>query len=191
MKTISQVARVFSGFSFRGKVKHLPEGDLTVVQLKDLEADYSEIGSDLTRVDSKDIKDKYYLQKGDVLFVSKGANNKALVYNLDLPLATASSSFFILRSDREVLEPGYLVWFLNSPSVQHDLKQNLTGTYTLNLNRSALEQLEITLPPLQQQQKIAALDRLLHEERKISNALLEKRQLYVQSLLTNAINQDQ
>lgn len=191
MKTIDQVADIHSGYSFRGKVKHLPQGDLAVIQLKDLQEGYSAIGTQLTRLRSEGINDKYYLQEGDVLFISKGSNNRALVYNLDLPRATASSSFFIFRCDRTQVEPGYLAWFLNAPLTQHKLKQNLTGTYTLNLNRSVLEQLEIVLPSLEQQRKIASLDQLMQTEKRLSRELLRKRQLFVQTLLSNSLNPDQ
>ncbi|MDR9374857.1 MAG: hypothetical protein RI565_08325, partial [Schleiferiaceae bacterium] len=72
MKTLNHITHLFSGYSFRGKVKHLPQGDLAVIQLKDLQEDYSTIGTQLTRVNAEAVKRKYYLQKGDVLFVSKG-----------------------------------------------------------------------------------------------------------------------
>ncbi|MDR9374858.1 MAG: restriction endonuclease subunit S, partial [Schleiferiaceae bacterium] len=111
--------------------------------------------------------------------------------HLDLPRATASSSFFIFRCDRTQVEPGYLAWFLNAPLTQHKLKQNLTGTYTLNLNRSVLEQLEIVLPSLEQQRKIASLDQLMQTEKNLSRELMRKREHFVQTLLSNSLNPDQ
>src|SRR5579859_3694847 len=96
----SLLTGIYAGFSFRNKVTDEPGSDLFFIQMKDLENDYASINPRLTPIRSKGIKNRFYLERGDVLFVAKGSNNFAVEYQLDLPKAIASSAFFVLRCDR-------------------------------------------------------------------------------------------
>jgi hypothetical protein len=55
--------------------------------MKDLENDYQQIGDQLSRVDCTKVPEKHLLQQGDVLFIAKGANNYALVFDKDIKAA--------------------------------------------------------------------------------------------------------
>lgn len=124
----SVLLSLFSGFSFRSKVENTPGGDLRVVQMKDLEENYTRIGSELTRITSSDIHAKHLLEKNDILFLSKGSNNFALEYQLNFPMAIAASAFFILRPDATKVFPSYMAWYINQMPVQQYLKEKTAGT---------------------------------------------------------------
>ncbi|ELR72587.1 hypothetical protein C900_00966 [Fulvivirga imtechensis AK7] len=184
----SVLLALFSGYSFRGKVQDDPQGDTVVIQMKDLENNYTEIGSALTRVDSTSISSKHHLQKGDVLFISKGANNFALVYDLNFPRAVAASAFFVLRPDPAKILPGYLAWYLNQKPVQQYLVDNRAGTYIPNVNKTALLGIEIRLPEKNIQEKIVKVDILRKREYLLIHRLLEKREQLISNKLLNIIN---
>jgi len=177
-----------AGFSFRNKVANDPDGDLSVIQMKDLENDYSSINRRLTRVNSDNINGRLFLEKGDVLFVAKGSNNFAVEYHLDLTKAIASSAFFVLRPDRDKIIPAYLAWCINQPPVQQFLKGNMAGTYVPNINKSTLEAIMIALPPKAIQEKIVHIDRLRKKEQALVNQIMEKRRLAIRAALLDIVN---
>src|SRR5689334_15503015 len=116
IKTV--VSSIFSGYSFRKRVTPEPDGDLRVIQMKDLSNRYSAIKTDtLTTVVARKINPNSFLRPGDILFIAKGAHNFAIVFELNLPKAIASSAFFVLRPDPEKIVPGYLAWYLNQSIV--------------------------------------------------------------------------
>lgn len=188
LKSIVQPGGISSGFSFRGKIKASPRGNLRVVQLKDMENEYSVIGKDCTLVDGKDIKEKHYLQLGDILFISKGANNFAIVFERqdDIP-TVASSVFYVIRIDASKADPHYVAWFINSVGVQQYFQAYAAGTYSLSINREVVEGIPIILPPLDIQRKIAKVAKLAQKEQYIYTALKEKRNQLIEVQLLKSI----
>ena len=177
----------FAGFSFRQKVENDPNGDVHVIQMKDLEHNYSTIGVNLTKISSEIVSSKSFLRKGDVLLITKGANNYAVEYELDSEKAVASSAFFVLRPDQRKVIPAYLVWYINQTPVQQHLKANMAGTYIPNINKSAIEEIEIELPEKNIQEVICRIDLLRKREYLLSNELLAKREQYISSALLTLI----
>lgn len=178
---------MFSGYSFRSKVEHNPNGDLAVIQMKDLENEYQDIGEDLTRISVESVPEKYLLRQGDVLFLSKGANNKALVFDQSIK-AVASSAFFVLRPDKHKIIPEYLAWFINQRETQKYIEENRAGTYIPNVNKATVLGIAIKLPPLVEQKFIAKIDFLRKREYLLTNELLAKREQLIAQKLLKKIN---
>lgn len=180
---------LFAGFSFRSKVENEVNGDLFVIQMKDLEHNYSSIKSDLTKVSSYKISSKFFLQKGDILFIAKGSNNFAIEYKLDLPKAIAASAFFVIRPDQEKVVPSYLAWYINQQPVQQYLKENMAGTYIPNINKSTIEGISVSLPPVYIQHKIVAIYNLKNKEDLLMNEIMIRRETVIShSLLQLVLN---
>ncbi len=189
LKSIVTPGGISSGYSFRGRVQGVPNGNLRVVQLKDMEHEYSSIGSDCTFVDGSDIREKYYLEVGDILFISKGGNNYASVFKLDDDIPTvASSVFYVIKVDSTKADPYYISWLINTVEIQHYIQANATGTYSLNVNRQVVEEIPIILPSLEIQQKIAKVAKLAQREQFIFTSLKEKRNQLIEAQLFKAIN---
>jgi restriction endonuclease S subunit len=179
---------IYAGFSFRNRVTGEPGGDLSVIQMKDLENDYSSINRSLTRVSSEKFNSRLFLEKGDVLFVAKGSNNFAIEYHLNLAKTIASSAFFVLRPDHTKIIPAYLAWYINQSPVQQFLKENSTGTYVPNINKSTLEGITVIVPPSDVQEKIVAIDKLRKKEQLLVTQIMEKRELAIRTALLNIVN---
>ena len=121
------------------------------------------------------------LRDGDVLFVGKGNRLFAWCYHqpINQSYAIASSIFFVLKPDSNKILPDYLSAILNAPQVRAAFQQLGSGTNILSIRKSELGAFEIPLPPLEDQQKIAALTELHQKEIDITkNLLSEKQQLY-------------
>ncbi len=130
---------------------------------------------------------KHILKKGDVLFAAKGTRNFAALYENDEPPAVASTSFFVIRlHDKNVL-PGYLVWFLNHPSIQTLLKGHARGTSMASISKAVLSDLEIPLPDLKRQELVLKIFKLRNEEKKLKQQIESLKEKEIQNLLINAI----
>jgi len=125
------------------------------------------------------------LQPGDVLFAGKGGRCQAFLFDRPEP-TLANSLFVVIRTRAEVLDPGYLVWFLNSKAARTELGISRVGTSVPNIPLSALRQLAIPLPPLERQRLIARVNDLAGQEEQLLNELAQQRKELVEEVLTNA-----
>lgn len=188
LKSIVSYSGLFSGYSFRGKITPAKQGDLRVIQLKDVENDYTTIGNDCIFVNKDQVKGKYYLKDGDILFISKGANNYAIPFYADdnYP-SVASSAFFIVRLDETKANANFVAWYINQSKVQQYLESQAMGTYTTSINRETIENIPILLPPISQQKKIANIAALAAKEQNLYNQLLEEKNRLIRTQLLTSI----
>src|SRR5438105_1042307 len=109
---ISDIAKISSGYHFRGSVDAAPVGNLPVIQAKDIGEDLRFNSQALRRVRLEGNSDRYRVHPGDVLFLSRGHRRWAIVVEDVLPDTIAPSYMFIVRLDRNRVRPEYLAWFL-------------------------------------------------------------------------------
>ena len=128
------------------------------------------------------------LQDGDILFISKGANNFAVTFNKTDSIPTiASSALFVITVDPKVANPRYVAWYINQAPVQSYFKQNEMGTYITSINKKTVEEIPLKLPPIQVQEKLAALAVLATKEQILHNQIKELRGSLIQTLLLKSI----
>ena len=188
LKSILSYRGLSSGYSFRGKIKHLHNGGVRVIQLKDFEDSYTSLGDDCYLVDSDKIKNKYYLEAGDVLFTSKGTNNFALVFKeIDNIPTIASSAIFVIKVDRNKANPDFVAWYINQSKVQNYFKTNEAGTYNTSINKTTLEETPIVLPELEVQNNIAKIANLHNQELALSNKVIELKNKLITTQLLNIL----
>ena len=188
LKSILTYNGLSSGHSFRGKIKHIHNGGVRVIQLKDFEENYTIIGNNCVLVGGEKIKTKNYLKDGDVLFTSKGANNFAVPYKeIDKTPTIASSALFVLKINKDLANPDFIAWYINQSKVQNYFKSNESGTYTTSINKTVLEETPIELPSLEKQAKIATIAKLQNRNLTISNQLIELNKKLTTTQLINSL----
>lgn len=182
---------LFSGYSFREKIDPNPNGNVGVLQMKDIQNDYSNFDyQSLDKVSNFQFKHKFFLNKGDIVFVSKGVNNYAIVIDqINIPIV-ASATFFIIKVDAKTIIPEYLAWFMNQKEAQNYFSEKRAGTYIPNLNKQDIMEMPVKVPPLKIQMAIAKTAILLHQEITILEKLKTNRKELIQTQLTNLINND-
>jgi len=184
---LSVKSGIFGGYSFRGKVENEQDGNVFVIQMKDLTNNYSKIEDTLFKVGEDKIRTKYYLQKEDILFIAKGANNFAVVYDLDLKTAVASSAFFVIRINKCIANPYFVAWYINQRKVQQYLTENMAGTYIPNINIDTVKNIMISMPSIEEQNRIVKLNQLMLKEQYLINATQEKRKKFLEAILCNQL----
>lgn len=183
---LKEIVEVFSGHTVRGRVEGDPLGEVYAIQLKDLAKHYSEISDFPHLIKASGVPKNQFLQKGDILFVSKGANNFALVFDKDYP-AIAISVFFVLRITNKKIDPYYLAWYINQEKAQGYLHTGKEGTMITNINKVTLENLEIEVPSKEKQKKINEITKLWERELEIGEIVKLKKQALIRKQLNRII----
>lgn len=149
---LSEFAEILSGYPFRSRIEYTPDGDVSVIQIGDLDMLVHE---KLMRVRDIDPKQHYFVRQGDVLLAARGNQHRAVWISSHLPKTVAVSNFFILRTCQEEVFPAYLAWYLNSEPAQYFFQRHKMGSNILSLQKRDLERLEVPIPPLDIQKKIS------------------------------------
>ena len=188
LKSILNEEGLSSGYSFRGKIRQISNGEIRVIQLKDFINDYTAIGNECYLISADKIKPKYHLENGDILFIAKGTNNYALVFNsIDNIPTIASSALFVIKVNKKVADPHYLAWYINQNPVQNYLKTNETGTYVTSINKATVEHIPIKLPSLDLQKQIARLAKLHIKEKQLTAKITNLKESLITNQLLNTL----
>ena len=122
-----------------------------------------------------EIKDENLLQKGDILIRLREPN--IAVYIDDNYKDTIISSLAaVIRTNVNKINPQFLVNYLNSSFVQKQIYSQ--GSAVSMMNVKFLGELELTLPSLEIQDKLASIQELsVQEIQLLENLIEEKKQL--------------
>lgn len=110
----------------------------------------------------KEVKKGYtFFQKDDILFAKITPcmeNGKgALVGDLKNNIGFGSTEFFVLRSNKDLILPKLLYYFIQSDKFREEAEKEMTGASGhRRVPKSFIETYEIPLPPLSEQQQIVA-----------------------------------
>jgi restriction endonuclease S subunit len=171
---LRDMATIRSGRLFRGKIEPDSTGHYQVIQIGDIDVDRKLSYKDLTRISLFDIKPSQLVQKGDVLFISRGLRKQAVAITEELNNVITTSQIFILRP-YEMLLPEYLAWYLNQLPAQRYLEEHSSGTNVSLINMEAFGKLPVRTPKLDIQQKIVQIYELCLRERELTELILQKR----------------
>ena len=181
---IKSFATVQMGYSFRSRLETFENGSVAVIQMKDL-LDDNTIGCDgLARIDMDDIKEHHLVQKGDLVFRSRGLQATAAVLLDDPGKAVVAAPLLRIRVTKpEKVLSGYLNWYISQRDAQIFLTSRAKGTVQKMISKQALEDLEVALPSLEKQKTIVELASLIAREQALLHALADKRGQYISTEL--------
>jgi restriction endonuclease S subunit len=171
-----------AGVPFRKKVEPVAAGRYHLVQIKDVDKDHGLRIDSLVRVDAPEASQSHLLRKGDVLFVARGTRNDAVVFASEMKDAIAGAQFFVIRPTSRVL-PEYLAWYLNQESAQKHIAEYSSGSFVPFVPKAALEEVEVLLPPIEDQRRMVAIQELSVKEQELLNAIKAKRRELVEAAL--------
>ncbi|MDR1901034.1 MAG: restriction endonuclease subunit S [Treponema sp.] len=133
------------------------------------------------------LPEDYILQPNDLLVVrSNGSANlvgRFLLIDKILPNTSFSGFTIRLRPDFEKVNSKYLCYYLRTNKVREKLTKNSAGSNIKSLNQTLLSSLEIPLPPLAEQQKIAAKIEILETETQNLQKQREKMKIQKEQIL--------
>jgi hypothetical protein len=197
MTRIAECAEVLPGYALKVRAEHEPEGTFQIVMAKHLtsyttnrnagEAEekggpqqramsclpYQYAESHELRITPKGNMDKYRIQAGDVLFISRGVRNCAALVQSVPEQTIASGTLYILRPKTNILA-GYLAWCLNQAPVQAQISKVRTGAGTPIVQRKMFAEITIPVPPVEEQYRLVELGALMTREYQLRQQLLEE-----------------
>lgn len=155
MGVVSDIAEVISGFAF--KSEWFGTGDAKVIRIGDLKNGRIDLaGAEKFDDDVNKIREQFRIKRGDILMALSGATvGKIAVADADAEGAYLNQRVAVVRGKcQENAE--YLKYVFSGSSLQK-LLLNAGGAAQPNLSPKDLAGMEIPLPPLPEQKRIAAI----------------------------------
>jgi len=127
------------------------------LRITDLQNDTVDWKSVPSCVCTKKDVEQYRLVKGDIVFARTGATTgKSYLLN-EMPEDTVFASYLIRVRPNEKVDSQYLSFFFKSPIYWQQIAVMANGAAQPGVNSSKLKELEVPLPPLADQKRIAAI----------------------------------
>lgn len=186
-----KIAQIRTGYQFREKAPIAPDGQYSVLQLRD--ADNARLLDDqeFQKVAIDNVKSSDLVEEGDVLLRSKGNHHYAVYVDRPLSNCLASGLVLVIKCDRNELEPRYLTWFLNQAPAQAFLNKISAGTSIPVVGKKPLLELIVPLPAPEKQIAIGSLYQLLLKEERLERQLLEARQNFLNHKMLSLVEATQ
>lgn len=163
------------------------EGNTRYLQVKHFN-DFGLLSSDMQEwVDITDKSKSHLLEDGDIVFVGKGMRNFAWKYKADMGNMIASSVFFVIKPESELVDADYLTTIFNSSKYQSFFSSLGAGSSIPSIRKTELEAVEVPLPPIEIQRKIAKLNELHHEEIRLTGKLIEQKKTLFQAVINDIL----
>lgn len=130
---------------------------------------------------------RFLLQPNDVILTGKGQRIFAWAYNEAFGDIVPSSLFYIIKTKANEVNGYYLASVLNSARKQYELTLLGSGSSVLSINKKDLLDLEIPLPSLKEQNRIAKVLKVMENEVSLTSELLNKKRALKKGVLNELI----
>lgn len=178
MQKLKEIATVQMGYPFRARLERNEQGNVCVIQMKDLTENNQLQTRDLVRILMPSVKDHHLVQVEDIVFRSRGQTTTSVVINQELDKTVIAAPLLRIRVKVDKVLPAYISWYINQPAAQAYLAGHARGTAVPMIGKQTVEEMEIMIPPLMQQQKILELAELAAQEQQLLRKLAHKRKQY-------------
>ena len=183
MRTIllGDVVEIIKGISYRSADYSDSENGIAFVNLKSV-ARGGGYNPDGIKYYAGQIKPSQYVEPGDILIANTDLtqNREVIGSPIIMPDIGRSACFSldlskIIVTDIEVVDHRYLFYYLKSPIAREYMLAHSNGSTVMHLSVKAVPNMEINLPPLDQQKKIAnilgSLDEKIELNRRMNKTL--------------------
>lgn len=189
---LSKIAKVQSGYISRGRIEPREDGSHFLLQVRDVDAHRLTYRADgLIRFNPVMSRKDWMLKTGDVLFMARGVRNFSVLLQEIPDSVLAAACFFIVRVSSDGVLPGYLCWYLNQAPTQHYLSRHSgRGVHMPVVRRSVLEHIDVPIPTLDIQKRIAELNALMRDEQELLKKLAEKRKDLIMGACLKAVREN-
>lgn len=171
--------------SFGHYLKSTQDKGISYLQVKNFSDDGEYLDNVENFVQKKNIKESVLLEQDDILFVSKGMRFFAYKYETSIGTVIASSIFYIIKVDADLILADYLVCILNHPKSMAYFNGVSAGSSIPSIRKKELLDFEIPVLSILEQEEIVKIYKLHAEQQKIVTELKQKNQ----SRFNQVINQ--
>jgi len=154
-----------------------------VLQMGDLSGPVLGSFENLLRADLNGVKEKYFLQEGDIIFRTRGNTHIATLLAGNVQNVVLAAPLVRIRMMDTKISPAFLTWIINHPVNQKYFEAEARGTAVKMIHQSTLADLQIPIPSAEKQKKIIAMSRLLQREEFLLNEISQKKKRYFEAIL--------
>ena len=176
MARVADIATIRNGYAFRGRIEPDENGDTRVIQASDLTQDTALDTGKLACVQLGKKASRYGINQNDIVFMARGL--RQLAYRpvrtpvTGKPVITAFGLLVVSAKTSDVI-PEYLHWVLNTQRVQQRIQVLKDGTSVSFISDANFGNVEIPLPAIDAQKKIAQLIALHTQRQHVRRQLAE------------------
>lgn len=133
------------------------------------------------------LKQEYFTQMDDILVRLSAPYTAIMITHLDWCHYLVPSHFAIIRVDKTVASPEYILWILKRESTRQKILQNISGSGAFGtISSKFFSALPIRDLPLNEQQLIGEMQLLSEKELELLHKLTAQKEIY-NKLLVNKI----
>ncbi|UAW99806.1 restriction endonuclease subunit S [Halopseudomonas nanhaiensis] len=173
-KTLETVASVCAGHVFRGKAEAAePSSGVRLLQIKDIREGLYE-GGHLSWANVDPERLSFEFEGGELVIPLRGERSDVMYISdsLEGP-TTAPNQVAVIRPNTKIIEPLFLLWYLNSTDGHGAISSLRIGTTVGHISVKNLKTISIPSPLLEDQKKIAAVYANWLERRKALRKAIE------------------
>ena len=156
---------------YRGKTPTKAESGVITLSAKSVKMNYIDYSN--AYYVSKETYDKFMVRgfpkKGDILMTTEAP--LGCIAELNKEDVCVAQRLLTLRGKKEKLLNKYLMYYLQSNIGQHELLSKASGTTVQGIKRTEFSKVNIILPPLETQEKIASILSALDDKIEINNEM--------------------
>ena len=186
-KRIEDIAEVQMGYPFRTRLDFKSDGILPVIQMKDLGPDNRVDCETVQKIDMEVLGDKHFVQKGDLIFRSRGVTNTAAILDREPGATIVAAPLLRIRVKKDIILPEYLCWFINQNSSQRYLATRQEGTHGGMISRQTLSNLVVDIPSLERQAQIVELINLQNRRQNLEKKRIQRQAQKITALLMQLV----
>lgn len=144
-----------------------------------------------------EIKDKYILNDGDIVFADASEDYEAIgksvvvVNKSNIPFVSGLHTIVARDKTTGLLDNGYKRYFLSDWNIRKQIMILATGISVLGISKENIKDVEVVLPPLKEQNKIATIlsvwDKAIDLKEKLIEQKKEQKKGLMQKLLTGEV----
>lgn len=132
--------------------------------------------------------ERYWLKTGDLIVSKNGAPFKIAVAEIaENDIVLANGNLYIVRLNTDIIDPYFIAAFLSSDDGKEALERYVVGTAIPNLPLKNLKELQIPVPPMEKQKKIASAYRASLDEIEILKIKLAKARVSMADAYMSAV----
>lgn len=172
MAKLKDITKIRLGMAFKSAIKDLnEEGIVSLIQAKDILPEGLACNLVTPRVIPESDPSKHILEKSEILIRLRGPVFSSVVFNFDYQAVT-TNQVAIITCDNSKVDPHYLNWYLNSKYGRRYFDSQNEGSNIHKISPKALSEMELVLPSLETQLKIAKVHSNWLKQRSIHQQLI-------------------
>ena len=172
MEKLKDFTRIRLGMAFKAAIKDMGEqGIVSLIQAKDILPGGLESKLLPPIVTPESDPSNHIISKGEILIRLRGPVFSSIVFDEDYDAVT-TNQVAVISCDPSKVNPHYLNWYLNSKHGKRFFQSKNEGSNINKISSTHLGEMEMNLPNLEDQQKIADIQSNWFQQRSIYQRLI-------------------